>query len=304
MAVIAALVFCYVETIFGGARPAQLDLSPCTHVIEAFLLPAEDGSVKPAYGVPRHLETGGKPLLIAVGGSTIPGATFAAIARDDRALERFVDELARFVAAHGYAGVDIDWEFPAPADRALHLKLVRAVRKRLPKALLLAGISPLAHFEGYDFPSLARTLNYFVHFGYDFRDPELGPWASRQKLTPDGSDKPVEASVRGAASELIRRGVPREKLIISLPMYASDGRPWIELRTLKLPPPTPRSLESNLGGAYVTGPDALEQKARAVLCGDEIEGGAAAGIALWQLGQQGPFDDLTNAVRRALTCKR
>lgn len=126
-------------------------------------------------------------------------------------------------------------------------------------------------------------------------------------LWPDGAKQPIEASVRGVASELIRRGVPREKLIIAFPLYGSDGSPWVSLRERVLTgraPIHPEFLETELHGVWVTGPDALEAKVQKALVGKEIAGGAAAGIALWQIGHQGRFGELTQAVRRALDVHR
>jgi hypothetical protein len=310
-------VFCYVETLFGGVRPDALDLAECTHVIEAFLLPAPTGAVRAANALPRTellraARRSGSRVLVAVGGATVPGATFTAIAGRPEALRRFTDGVVRFVLDSGYDGVDLDWEFPAPGERELQARLVRAVRTALDDEfaanrpgeapLLLVGVTPGAHLEGYDFRALAPHTDFFVQFGYDFRNPALGPWANTARLWPDGSDRPIEASVRGVASELIRRGVPREKLIVSLPLYTGDGRPWVEVRKAALAAPQavhPLYLESQWEGTWITGPAALEAKVRRVVAGTEIAGGPAAGIALWQLGQQGPYHELTEAVRRA-----
>jgi hypothetical protein len=314
----APRVFCYVETIYGGARPEALDFGVCTDVIEAFLLPEASGSLRAANGLPRRAlaqaarRSGGR-VLVAIGGSTVPGGIFGAIAASPSALRRFADGVARFVVDGGYDGVDLDWEFPGPSERARHVELVRAVRSRLQavfaeerralRPVVVAGVTAGAHLEGYDFPALAREVDYVIQFGYDFRNPALGPWAHTAKLWPDRAKQPIEASVRGVASQIVRRGMPREKLVIGLPFYASDGRPWLEVRERALAeraPPHPLYLESEVGGAWITGPAALEAKARRILFGTDIAGGGAAGVALWQLGHQGPFRDLTEALRRAL----
>jgi hypothetical protein len=55
-----------------------------------------------------------------------------------------------------------------------------------------------------------------------------------------------------------------------------------------------------VGGAWVNDPASLVAKVRAVVAGSDIAGGAAAGVALWQLGHQGRYHDLTDAVRKGL----
>lgn len=311
-------VVCYVETLYGGATPAALDLSVCTHVIDAFLLPEASGELRAANGLPRRdlvqaARRGGSRVLVAVGGATVAGATFSALAKSEEARSRFSEALARFVLDGGYDGVDLDWEFPAQSERGLHLGFVRAVRARLEAAfaarrpgqrpLVFIGVTAGAHLESYDFRGLSSEVDGFVQFGYDFRNPALGPWAHVSKLWPDGATKPIEASVRGTATEIVSRGAPREKLIIGLPFYASDGRPWVEVRERALAAPAtmdPLFLESRIDGVWTTGPAALAAKARKVLFGTDIAGGAAAGVALWQLGHQGRYRDLTEALRRAM----
>lgn len=311
-------VLCYVETVFGGAGPEALDLSPCTHVIEAFLLPEPTGALRPANGLPRRAlveraRRAGQRVLVSIGGATVPGATFAALVRQPEALSRFADAVARFVAEAGYDGVDLDWEFPTSSERGLQVALVRAVRARLEatfaarrrreRPLVLLGVTTGAHLCGYDFPALAPHVDGFVQFGYDFRNPALGPWANGASFWPDEATRPIEASVRGVAAEVLRRGAPREKLIIALPLYAGDGRPWVEIRERVLAaarPAHPLYLERPWDGTWVTDPPALEAKVRRIVAGTEIAGGAAAGVALWQLGHQGASRELTEAVRRGL----
>jgi hypothetical protein len=309
----ALVVFCYVETLYGGATIDALDLGVCTHVIDAFVLVEPSGALAPANGLPRHAlvaaaHAHGQKALVSVGGATVAEETFARIAAHEASRARFLSELARFVTAAGYDGVDLDWEFPTAASRALHLDLVRALRARLgERATIVVGVSPASRLYAYDFRGLARVADFFIHFGYDFRNPALGPWANHARFWPDGAGAPIEGSVRGAASEMVRRGLPRDKLVIALPLYASDGSPWIEVRARALAapaPPHPLYLERQVGGVWVNDPASLEAKVRAVIAGSDIAGGAAAGVALWQLGHQGRFHDLTDAVRRALAAAR
>jgi hypothetical protein len=311
-------VLCYVETLFGGARAETLDLSVCTDVIDAFALPDEKGGLTAANGIPRlpllrSARTTGARTVLALGGATVPGKSFTALAGDPGAREKLFAAIGRLVLQGGYDGVDLDWEFPRPTERDSYLAFVTALRTSLDAlfrtahpgkhALLFLGISPASAIEGYAYPQLAAQADLFVHFGYDFRNPALGPWASDAGFWPDGSLDKIEGSVRGAASELIRRGLPREKLVIGLPLYTSDGRSWTDVRERVLSSGAaldPIFLETLVDGYWVTGPEGMEAKVRKILGGAEIAGGAAAGIALWQLGHQGLHTDLTEAVWRAL----
>lgn len=311
-------VVCYVETIYGGAKPSALDLGVCTDVVEAFVIPDISGTIRAANKLPRKevinaARAVGSKVLVAVGGATVPGSTFSSITSNPVARRRFINELIQFVVKNGYDGVDIDWEFPLLTEREKHLALIRDVRVKLQAAfnsqyrkspLVFVGVTPGAHLEGYNFAGLAKEVDVFIQFGYDFRNPALGPWAHASKLWPDGASSPIEASVRGTANQLIRRGVPRQKLVICLPFYASDGRPWVEIRERVLSAPLslhPLYLENQWNGIWVTGPAALEAKVQKIIAGREIAGGSASGVAFWQLGHQGRFRNLTGALRRVLS---
>jgi hypothetical protein len=314
-------VLCYVETLFGAATADALDLSVCTHVVDAFLLPDRAGRIRAANGLPRMeliraARRAGCRVLVAVGGATVPGEAFAALAATPEARTRFVDGLVARVLEAGYDGVDLDWEFPAASERGLQRALVAALRARLDAAfaaarrgarpILVVGVTPGAHLDGYDFRALARDVDWLVQLGYDLRNPALGPWANTAPFWPDGATRPIEGSVRGVATELLRRGAPREKLLIALPLYTGDGRPWVDVRERVTATPAPYDanyLERAWDGTWVTDPPALEAKVRRVVGGAEIAGGPAAGVALWQLGHQGPYRELTDAVRRGLAAR-
>jgi GH18 family chitinase len=310
-------VLCYVETLFGDVTPEQIDFRPCTLVIEAFLLVDPSGALSPDNHLPRlgviaAARRAGARVLVSVGGSAMPPSTFSLIARDPSRSERFLRELSAFVARSGYDGVDLDWEFPAPTESQLHLRLTRAIRQTLDATGAFDGAPPVvtvpvaAHWlASYDFASLYDAVDYIVLMGYDFRNPALGPWSNApNKLWPVGSPSPpIESSVRGAASEIVRLGLRHDKLVIALPMYTSSNQPWVGVRdrTLSASSPLhPDYLERQIDGVWVTDPEALERKIGAALTGREIGGDNAAGIGLWQLGHQGRHRDLTDAVLRSI----
>jgi hypothetical protein len=314
-------VFCYVETIFGGATAADLDFRPCTHVIEAFVTVDALGTIAPQNGLPRRdviaaARKAGARVMVAIGGSTVPGSTFATIGRDPVVRDRFTGALATFVVTAGYDGVDVDWEFPSPADADVNLSLVRAIRGALVRAsrshtrtghLALAPpivTVPVAAYwiPDYNLAALQEEVDAVILMGYDFRNPALGPWANDAKLWPVNASTPIEGSVRGAAAEMIRNGLGFDKLIIALPFYSSVNQPWVDIRTRALASPAvlhPLFLEKQIDDVWITDPEALERKITAALAGYQIAGGNAAGIAIWQLGHQGRFHELTDALLRA-----
>src|SRR5215813_5602673 len=190
-------VYCYVETLFGGATAADLDFRPCTHVIEAFVTVDASGGITPQNGLPRRdvmaaARKAGARVMVAIGGSTVPGSTFATIARDPVLRDRFTGALAAFVADAGYDGVDVDWEFPSPADADVNLSLIRSIRSSLVRASrnsLRSGhvapspplvTVPIAAYwiPSYNLAALEEEVDAVILMGYDFRNPALGPWAN------------------------------------------------------------------------------------------------------------------------------
>jgi Glycosyl hydrolases family 18 len=319
-------VICYVETLFGGATAADLDFRPCTHVVEAFVVVDPSGAVRPVNGLPRRdiisaARSAGARVLVSVGGATVPGSTFSAIASDQTRLEGFANALADFVAQSGYDGVDLDWEFPSPVESRQHLSLVRAVRSAL---FSRAGVQPAQPrrrrgpgdtpaptitvpvaaywIPSYNLAALHDEVDYVILMGYDFRNPALGPWMNDAKLWPVNAVTPIEGSVRGAASEMIRSGLGYDKLVIALPLYSSAWEPWVDVRAraASAGPLHPLFLEKLLGDVWITDPEALEKKIAAAVFGSQINGGNAAGIGVWQLGHQGKFRDLSDAIVRAM----
>ena len=126
--------------------------------------------------------------------------------------------------------------------------------------------------------------------------------ANDAKLWPVNANTPIEGSVRGAAAELIRNGVGFDKLIIALPFYSSANQPWVDIRTRALASRAalnPLFLEKQIDNVWITDPEALERKITAALSGYQIAGGNAAGIAIWQLGHEGGFHELTDALLHA-----
>ena len=314
-------VFCYVETIFGGATAVDLDFRPCTHVIEAFVTVDASGGITPQNGLPRRdviaaARKAGARVMVAIGGSTVPGATFATLARDSVLRDRFTTALAAFVVDAGYDGVDLDWEFPSPADADVHLSFVRSIKSalvRTSRSSLRSGhvavappivTVPIAAYwiPSYKLAALEEDVDAVILMGYDFRNPALGPWANDAKLWPVNANTPIEASVRGAAAETIRNGLGFDKLIIALPFYSSANQPWVDVRTRALPSRAalhPLFLEKQIDDEWITDPEALERKIAAALSGYQIAGGNASGVAIWQLGHQGRFHELTDALLRA-----
>lgn len=56
-------------------------------------------------------------IWIAVGGFTVAGAPFSTLARTKTSRGVFIDSVISFMDTYGFDGVDIDWEYPAAAEK-------------------------------------------------------------------------------------------------------------------------------------------------------------------------------------------
>jgi hypothetical protein len=308
----------YVETIHGGVGVDALDLGPLTHVIDAFMLPTSEGRLHGANGMPRldlvercHAE--GRHILMSIGGGTVPGKVFTAIAERPTSLQRFATGAVATAMEAGYDGLDIDWEFPDPLERRLYVRLITAVREAMvaaewkthtgEPALLFYGVTTGYWLRGYDFAALSKLTDAAVYFGYDFRNPSLGPWMHYDMMWPKEAAEPIEASVSGVIAEIARRGYDPGKILVGLPFYTSANRPWStarKTRGLAEAKLHPVFLEKNIDGEWITDAEAMEAKVRAALGPLAAAGRPVGGIAIWQIGHQGRHHELTNAISRVL----
>lgn len=121
-----------------------------------------------------------------------------------------------------FDGIDLDWEYPAPADSANFLALLREFRRQMDtvrpglRLSIAVGISPRDYLAG-DLPAVAKLVDQMGVMNYDYS----GPWSQRTGLLaplrrPEGSQVyTVEASLQAWQDA----GVPREKLLMGLPFY-------------------------------------------------------------------------------------
>ncbi len=308
----------YVESLHGGATVRNLDLGPITHVIDAFVLPDREGRLRPANGLPRRglidrCHDEGRLVLVSVGGGTVPGRVFTSIASNERRLDRFARAVVEFAREAGYDGLDIDWEFPEPSEREMYVRLIARVRQEMVDtgwqtadggpAMLCFGVSTGYWLTGYDFAALAPLTDFAVYFGYDFRNPALGPWMHYDMMWPKEAPTSIEASVSGVVAEIARRGYPSTQLLVGLPFYSSLGRPWTLVRgteNLARTPLHPLYLEKKIGAEWINDPEAIAAKVAKALSPTVAAGRPVGGIAIWQLGHQGTYTELTDAISQKI----
>ncbi len=244
-----------------------------THVIYAFLIPGDDGSLigieKPeklkALVTAAHAE--GVKVSIAVGGwsyRNVPlQGNFVKMAGNVVSRKEFVRNTVQFLKDYDLDGLDLDWEFPTASGP--YEALVRDLRLALnaENMLLSAALNGAWSATGAPLASSFVTDECLTNFdfinimAYD-ADP-TGPGHSPVWF--------ADTSIQYWAS----RGVPREKIIIGVPFYGAPG--WVQYRDLV----KDNAVNANLDRAeivvgswgktpvYYNGIDTIQEKTRLAL---------------------------------------
>ena len=177
-------------------------------------------------------------VLIAVGGwtdSRLP--KWPKMLASPSLRSGFVTAAVQFVQKYGFDGLDLDYEFPTPADKPHFTAWVRELKAAFePHGLLLtsavtAGISKID--EGYEVPAVAASLDFINVMAYDLH----GSWEAtadhHAPLKDRPSDKGSGLDVQSAMGHWMKRGAPAAKLAMGVPLY---GRSWTVNGANKTPP--------------------------------------------------------------------
>jgi GH18 family chitinase len=145
-------------------------------VAVAFASFRDDGSIVPPgtdVGALRALLPAGAKILLSIGGWG-SAAAFRLVFQDWVKRRKALGSL-RELAAVGWDGFDIDWEYPQPDDLDSFVSFLEDVRTLLPGTLLtIAASANERYYEGV-LKRLSATLDSIYLMTYDFS----GPWSSR-----------------------------------------------------------------------------------------------------------------------------
>ncbi|HJV64038.1 MAG TPA: glycoside hydrolase family 18 protein [Albitalea sp.] len=185
--------------------------------------------------------------LISVGGWAWSGH-FSDAALTPGSRERFAASGVAFIRAHGFDGIDIDWEFPVaggmpanarrPEDKHNFTLLLRELREQLDRAgradhrryLLTAAVGNSAAYLSHIEPKqVAATLDWLNLMAYDMN----GTWSQVtghvSPLYRDPAMTLPDADPANDVADLVERylaaGVPARKMLLGVPFY---GYAWAQ----------------------------------------------------------------------------
>lgn len=153
------------------------------------------------------------------GATDFSPAIVHALLNDQAAVKDFIANVLKLLPAHGYTGVNIDFEAIPAKDRAAYTRFVQALYKSVHAAGKQVMLSipamerddPSDDWSGaYDLAVIGKATDIVQYMTYD----ENGPWSAPGPVA--GLDW-VTACLRYAVSV-----VPAAKISLGLPAYAYD----------------------------------------------------------------------------------
>lgn len=336
------VVMAYAENLWGAGGAASItgfDYSAITHVIHGFVLPDASGGLTQhanfldfrtgggwmPQNLPGAVHAVGKKIVMSIGGALpVTNATiFATIAASPAIRQTFISNVVAAIAAWGYDGVDIDYEWPnsileGQQFTTLMQELYTAVKLANPNHTVIFGAGPGDKVGYKQWAQLAQWCDYCFFFGYDwhwgFPSPApIGPITNPGTTFVASSGPSFERSVRGAVNHVLGQGFPASKLVIGIPFYSDNGTTWSgggRADWLALTPAQRQNVHADfrevlINGKYWTTPEAIPQKLDALLktstsvlrdTGNNPV--AAAGVGWWEWGAENPsHGELTAAVK-------
>ena len=180
----------------------------------------------------------GLKTLISVGGWD-DSVYFSAVAATEESRNSFAESCRAFLVAHGFDGVDLDWEYPVSGGKTGNLSssgdtgnftlLLSAIRQKLNEQslidgkqyyLTIAGAANPNYLKKIEAGKVAELVDHIFVMTYDMH----GPWDSRSDFgaplySPSEYSPQYKNSVFEGISAYLNAGIPAGKLVLGIPFY-------------------------------------------------------------------------------------
>lgn len=228
----------------GHMEPAEIDSSLCTHIVYAYfgieaasheLKWLDPYLMKDLHDIEKFIRAkGSAKALIAIGGASMSDQ-FSVTAGNDQYRDQFARSVVSFLAQYQFDGIMIDWSGIQEKDGDNLIKVLDKFDEKFASTPYSIGITlpaTVASLNFYNVPKITQYVDFINVLALDY----AGPWA---KVVGHASPLPEQIKT---LEEYHKRGAPRSKLIMAVPLYA---------RTWKLSSPS----HQELGDAAVSGGD-------------------------------------------------
>lgn len=224
-------------------EPSHIDPSLCTHIIYAFGKLEDNGITNFEWNdETRYVEVNafkrnntGLKTLLAMGGWTAGSKPYSDMAASPENRRTFINASISWLRKYDFDGLDMDWEYPAnrggvPEDFNNFPILLKEIleafteeAKTSGKSRLLltaaVGVGKSVADTAYNIPEMSKYLDFISLMAYDLRggwEKTTGFNAALYRSSADSSD---EYNVAFAVDYWLRKGTPKEKLILGLATY-------------------------------------------------------------------------------------
>ncbi len=238
--------------VAGWAAPLgwtleAVDWNALTHIIDTFAIPDATGKITTKRKLnDKWIESlMGKELvtqahakgvnaMVSFGGAKGSDG-FALASNNPTTRKKLIENILQLVDEYGYDGIDIDWEYPTAAEKESFMLLMKelytAVKKHHRKDfkgqdLLVTFFTTAGLYDdGVDWALIGNYIDYAIQSGYQWSNPYNGPLRNTGTYEAK-SGRIIENSIDGFAQGVIQRGLPKEKFILGLPLYARPGKEY------------------------------------------------------------------------------
>lgn len=215
----------------GDMAPAEVPFDRMTHLAIGAVLPQGDGSLDTSFYLDptsgpaladdliSRAHAAGRKAMLMVGGAGAYNGFVSAASAAHRAT--FVSNLVTFAQAHGFDGLDLDWEPLPSGDPADFDALAKALRVAWPSVVLTVPVGPInTNVETVDaqWGPISASFDQINVMTYSMAGAYVG-WQSWHHSPLDGASPTTPTSIKTSVDAWLGAGVPASKLGIGAGFY-------------------------------------------------------------------------------------
>lgn len=208
--------------------------------------------------------------LVSIGGWGRSGG-FSAVVADPARRAKFVENIVIFLEEGGFAGVDLDWEYPTPDEMEGYALLAEEIKAAIGPDRWLTSAIGLGHKPTEFNPRFFQAVDLVMLMSYDWGwMPENQPVSE-----PHAPDSLLNFLVQWSEH------APKSKLVFGIPFYARSNANWGDWKSWAqiAEEASPAEEVNEVDGYNFNGPASARYKVNYTF------ENCYRGVMIWQLGQ-------------------